>query len=140
MENNIFFRNKKDKFNPDVESKLKEKETERTNVKFETSNNIYNPIIGIVPDKINSSHDLLLKVDTTKKNIKELIQEKENERCKQDELYKPVNNKVTNQPINNNINNNTFNDLKNTQKIEKKNIINTNNNILNNLKSLGIIK
>jgi hypothetical protein len=142
MENNIFVRNKKEKFNPDVDSKLQEKENERTNTKFEMSNTIYNPIIGKVPDKISNSKDLLLNIDTSKKNIKELIQEKENERLKQDEIYKPVKNKVTNQPVQNYNNNefisqNTFNDLKkNTiQKVENKN-----NDILNNLKSLGILK
>jgi hypothetical protein len=138
MENNIFFRQKKDKYNPDIEPKLQQKEIERTSTKFEISNTIYNPIIGIVPDKVNNSNDLLLKIDTNKKNIKELIQEKENERLKQDEIYKPVKNKVTNQPINQeNKLSNTFDDLKkNTvQKIENKN-----NNILDNLKSLGIIK
>ncbi len=139
MENNIFFKNKKEKYNPDVESKLKQKETERCNTQFEKSKTIYNPIIGIIPDKVNNPNDLLLKIDTEKKNIKQLIQEKENERMVQDETYKPVKNKVTNQPLKNEDNkfSSTFSDLKkNTiQKIENKN-----NNILDNLKSLGIIK
>jgi hypothetical protein len=138
MENNIFVRNKKEKFNPDVDSKLQEKEKERTNARFEMSNTIYNPIIGIAPEKVTNSKDLLLNIDKNKKNIKELIQEKENERIKQDEIYKPVKNKVTNQPIKQEyISQNTFIDLKknNIQKVENKN-----NDILNNLKSLGILK
>ncbi len=139
MDNNIFFKNRKEKFNPDVDNKLQEREKERSNTKFEMLNTIYNPIIGIAPEKVNNSKDLVLKIDTNKKNIKELIQEKENERLKQDEIYKPIKNKIVNKPIeNNNYENiNTFSDLKKNmiQKTENKN-----NNILNNLKSLGIIK
>jgi hypothetical protein len=144
MENNIFFKNKKDKYNPDVENKLKDKEGERISTVFNTSKTIYNPITGVIPNEIKSVNDLLLIKDTkyNPSDIQKLIKEKENERISQDEQYKPIKTKI----INNNVVENqtvnyiqTFEDLKYGPKIIK---TSTNNydHMLNDLKDLGILK
>lgn len=146
MENNIFFKNKnKDKFNPDIDNKLKIKEDERTENIFTSSKTIYNPITGVIPTNIKCANDLILKTENNKVDIKKLIMEKENERLSQDNLYKPIKTKTTNDTI---VNNNsktyieTFNELKqSTNTINKENNNDSKyNNILEGLKDLGIIK
>jgi hypothetical protein len=138
MENNIFYKTKSEKFNPDIDNKYKEKETERNNNNFLFNNTIYNPITGIIPNTINSSNDLKINIDTTNYNIKKLISDKENERLKQDSTFKPVETILNNN--NNNIKINTFSELK--KKSYLTNDVNTSkyDDILNNLKSLGILK
>ena len=98
MENNIFVKMRKDKFNPDIEPRLKNKEVERDNTRFEMSNLIYNPITGVVPVKITNVNDLVICKDESfdKINIQRLINEKEKERSIQDTQYKPVQTKVIN--------------------------------------------
>jgi hypothetical protein len=161
MENNIFMKLKKDKFNPDIEPKLKHKEVERDNTKFEMSNLIYNPITGIVPEKINKTSDLILCQDKTldKVDISKLILEKEKERSKQDSQYKPIQTKViNNNPVSQiqsnkvssgqevNIKNyiETYEELKRGSQNKTNQQINNNGNnygnILEGLKDLGIIK
>jgi hypothetical protein len=163
MENNIFIKMKKDKFNPDIEQKLKTKETERDGTKFELHTSIYNPITGVVPNKINSVKDLVLDKDTTldKINIQKLISEKSAERVNQDNIYKPVKTKVINnvpiqqtneikeprksQPVNRTNYIETFEDMKRgSHGINKPSNSTPNknnyNNILDGLKDLGIIK
>jgi hypothetical protein len=153
MENNIFIKMKKEKFNPDIEPKLKNKEIERDTTKFEMSNLIYNPITGKVPNKINNTNDLIICKDVTldKVDIKKLMIEKENERLNQDNQYKPVQTKVVNNnPIiqSNKVNTNqnyieTYEELKRgsqnkyNQQIPKGNNF---DNLLEGLKDLGIIK
>jgi len=154
MENNIFLKMNKNKFNPDVEQKLKIKENERDSSKFELQTTIYNPITGIIPNRINSVKDLVLEKDTTldKINIQKRISEKNNERELQNNSFKPTKTKVINnevrevreivkaQPVNNTNYIETFEDMKrgsvNTNKPpNKKNY----NNIMDGLKELGII-
>jgi hypothetical protein len=160
MENNIFFREKKDKFNPDIKTKLTQKETERCNTTFQLSTTIYNPITGIVPNKITETKDLLINTsgkntNLTKLNIQQLIMEKEEERKNQDTQFKPVQTKIVStpsqpiqsqpiqsQPIQSQTNYiATYYELKNTQHNgPKKQDRNNYSNILDGLKGLGIIK
>jgi hypothetical protein len=158
MENNIFVKIKRDKFNPDVENKLKGKEIERTNTTFNLTKSIYNPITGIVPSQIQSNNDLILQKDCSYSthDIKKLIINKEKERNNQDINFKPVKTKViNNNPNSTNSTNSTnrtnyiqtYEELKkgstNAKSDHSKNI-NQNkekyNNILGGLKDLGIIK
>lgn len=158
MENNIFVKIKRDKFNPDVENKLKGKEKERSNTTFNLTKSIYNPITGIVPTQIQSNNDLILQKDCSysSHDIKKLIINKETERNNQDINFKPVKTKVINNNPNsmnatNSINRTnyiqTYEELKkgstNAKSDHSKNI-NQNkdkyNNILGGLKDLGIIK
>jgi hypothetical protein len=154
MENNIFIKMKKEKFNPDIEPKLKNKEVERDNTKFEMSNLIYNPITGIIPEKINNINDLVICKDNSldKVDIKKLILEKEKERSNQDNQYKPVQTKViNNNPVvqSNKINSTqnyieTYEELKrgsqNKSNQQSDNKVKNYDNILEGLKDLGIIK
>ena len=158
MENNIFFKQNKDKYNPDIENKLKNKDVERINTSFNMSTIIYNPITNIVPNKISDSNDLVLEKDSclTKVDIMKLIAKKEEERVNQDANFKPVKTKVINENIpskNTNIkvpqlNNNyisTYNELKNgpTKGVlnRQPDKINDNQNkIIQGLKELGIFK
>jgi hypothetical protein len=145
---------KKEKFNPDVEPKLKNKEVERDNTKFEMSNVIYNPITGVIPEKINKISDLVICKDNTldKVDIKKLIMDKEKERVAQDNKFKPVQTKViNNNPViqTNKINSSqnyieTYDELKRGSQIKSNQYLNNKDknydNILEGLKDLGIIK
>lgn len=154
MENNIFFRQKKDKYNPDIGNKLNEKETERTNTNFMLSTIIYNPITGVVPTKITDTSDLILEKDNTisKSDIQKLILKKEEERLNQDNQFKPVTTKI----INNNTNNeiqlqptitkenkinyiSTYNELKNGTAKKQDNTSPNQQKLIQGLKDLGII-
>jgi hypothetical protein len=136
MKNNVFVK----KYNPDVESKTTEILNLRNTTEFTPTNVIYNPITGIVPDKITDIKDLCLNdKNIPKQNINTLISNKEQERKTQDDLYKPVNTKITPQEVNNNIS--TFEDLKTNSQIKSTNTTTNNtNDILDNLKKLGIIR
>jgi hypothetical protein len=150
MENNIFLKQKKDKHNPDIMNRFNTVDTERAQTEFNLSNTIYNPITGIVPNKINDSKDLVLQKDNTlnKNDIINMIKSKEAERISQDTEYKPLKTKVLNnssqvqQNVQQNVQNNyigTFEDMK--RGIVKPKPLDKNyNNILDGLKDLGIIK
>ena len=141
MNNNIFYKNINKKYNPDIESKYKNKESERLS-EFELTNIIYNPITNIIPTQIKSSADLILENVKNNDDFKKLLIEKEKERLDQELYYFKDNNKSIPPPVNYNsvlpTENKTFNDL---QKLSNNNNNNTKsyNNLLTNLKDLGII-
>jgi hypothetical protein len=133
---------KKDKYNPDVEQKMKTKENERDETKFNLSNTIYNPITGVVPKEIKDNKDLLLNKDKTLSKIEfaNLINQKYKERKNQSEQLKPVKATIINQNENHTTQNiKSFEELKNTSS-QKQPVKNEYNNILAGLKELGIIK
>jgi hypothetical protein len=147
VKKNIFYQNQnKDKHNPDVILKKKEFETTRRTPVFKKSEVTYNSITNQVPNTIKSQRDLELLKDKPLPNINNMINNKEKERKEQDNLYKPIKQKIlTNKddtviPIQN------FNELRDEQnsflKEQKNTIINNKNkyeNILGNLKNLGIL-
>jgi hypothetical protein len=149
MENNIFFQNKKDKFNPDVIKNLTKKSSERKKIEYQESKIIYNGITNEVPDKIKNSKDLKLKIDESIDNnsIKKMIKQKEEERCRQDYDLKPQKLKALpeNLIVDKHIEN--FDELKkNSEAYIKKTVQEQNQqkskyeNIISNLKDLGIFK
>jgi glutamate mutase epsilon subunit len=150
MNNNIFVKLNKKKYNPDIETKLNSLENERTQTKFDLNKIIYNPITGIIPQQINSQNDLIIEKETIKSDIKSLVLEKENERQLQNSLFKPIKTKVISNNIDNsnkicldNSNNDylkTYNELKNGTQLINNIKVNNYDNILTGLKELGIIK
>ena len=144
MENNIFFKIKKDKYNPDVEPTLKVKENERNNMRFNLSTNIYNPITGVIPQNISSANDLVLPIDKTLNNndMRLLMNQKNSERQNQIETIQPKQ-KVVNQPVKVDRTNyiSTFEDMKRGVSVQQKPAVKNNyNNIMAGLKDLGILK
>jgi hypothetical protein len=148
MENNIFFKNKKEteKFNPDVISNLSKKNGERKKIEFKSSSTVYNAITNIVPKDVKSPKDLLLKSNEPFDDIKKLINQKKSERSRQDFDLKPQKLKALpdNLIVDKHIEN--FDELKNNSEIHMKNTINTMteqkskyNDIMLNLKRLGIL-
>ncbi len=158
MENNIFIKLKKNKFNPDIEDKLKNKQNERDCTTFSLHTSIYNPITGVIPQKIESNKDLVLSKDESfdKNIIQKLVAEKNNERKNQDLTFQPVKTKVINnnpppvkevikaQPVNRTNYIETFEDMRRGSHMVKKNDMDNKSNkyddILVGLKDLGIIK
>ena len=151
MENNIFYKinnnsniNNSDiniKYNPDINNKFSQKETERLNNNYNLSNTIYNPITGIIPESIRSPEDLKINTDNNIYNINKLISEKETERRQQEQLF---NNDNLHTKVINNYNQNNyidnFNELKEKSLTNNKKSENNNfNNILIELKDLGIL-
>lgn len=133
MENNIFIRNKK-KFNPDIHQKFNNKESELNNTKFDIKKTIYNPITNFIPQTITCQRDLEIKVNNNI-NIKDRLRELEKERNNQD-IFKPIQNKSIHEKIDGSVN--SFTDLK-TNAVQKQNNNNQYDNMLNDLKKLGII-
>ena len=145
MNDNIFIREKKDKYNPDIMGNTKNKERERKNTKFDLSTQIYNPITNIVPQTIKNQKDLQLTKDENISNmdIKKLIAQKERERYEQELKYKPTKQRIMSNEETRTTNNiMTFNELKKTADINNVHQQNKNkyDNILEGLKDLGILK
>jgi hypothetical protein len=147
MENNIFFKNKKDKFNPDVINNLSKKTSERKKTEFIESKIIYNGITNDVPNKIKNSNDLKLDIDESidTNTMRKIIKQKEDERSKQDYDLKPQKLKCLpeNLIIDKHIEN--FDELKkNSESYIKKTVQEQSvqkskyDNIISNLKDLGI--
>ena len=155
MNNNVFVKLNKNKFNPDIENKLNNLSNERIETKFNLSKTIYNPITGVIPQKLNSQKDLFLEKDNSNIDINSLVIKKENERKEQNEIYKPVKTKIVNNTIQNSVDNistekvlqhdyrndyiKTYNELKNSKQQVKNIIVDKDyDNILSGLKDLGI--
>ena len=147
MENNIFFKNKKEKFNPDVINNLSKKTLERKKIEFLESKIIYNGITNDIPNKIKNSKDLKLEIDESidTNTMKKIIKQKEDERSKQDYDLKPQKLKCLpdNLIIDKHIEN--FDELKkNSESYIKKTVQEQSvqkskyDNIISNLKDLGI--
>ena len=146
MENNIFFKNKKDKFNPDVISHLSKKNSERKKTEFKESTVVYNGITNNVPNKVTNAKDLKLKIDQPIESTKRLLSDKLSERNIQESELKPQRLKtlpkdlIVEKRIDNfeelkkssEITIKKENDIKNQQKTKK-------TEIMNHLKKLRII-
>ena len=150
LEKNIFIKMNQTKFNPDINSKNEAIKNDRETNIFMKSNITYNSITNHVPIDIKSQKDLELNKDKPLENLKDIILNKAKERMEQEQLFKPIKQKILINTENNNTENNNvpqnFNDLKIDQTIFNDNqqtTINNNKNkyenILKNLKSLGIL-
>tara|TARA_B110000971_G_C19625688_1_gene326874 strand:+ start:30 stop:470 length:441 start_codon:yes stop_codon:yes gene_type:complete len=143
--NNIFLQQSKDKYNPDVTTKKKIIEQDRTNNIFKKNDIVYNSITNISHSNIKTHKDLELQKDTPLNNFSVLLAEKNKERNEQDNISKLPKQKV----IINNLSNEkvqTYNELKseqiefaNLQENEIKQNKNKYQNIIGNLKNLGIL-
>jgi len=147
MENNIFFKNKKDKFNPDVISGLSKKNSERRQTNFAESKNIYNPITNEVPKQVKNVKDLRLNLDTFMPNTKSLLTQKMDERNRQEYDLKPQKLKTLPQNLIVDKHINNFDELKKSSEThiktvldEKNNQKNNYNDIINSMKNLGLLK
>jgi hypothetical protein len=143
---NLFLQKSKDKFNPDVITKKDDFDKNRKINIFKKSTVTYNSITNQIPNNIKNQKDLELGKDSAIIDLENIIMQKKKEREDQDILLKPQKQKlVLNDNINDNKNQN-FNELKTeqTQYLNtQKKIIETNKNkyddIMNNLKDLGIL-
>ncbi len=146
MESNIFLKNQlsENKYNPDVLSKLSSERTIRNNTNYNMTNVIYNPITGVVPQKVQSSKDLVLEKDMQMgvNNFNKLMLLKKQER---EDMFNTTNNnnnnlqKVTMPNIDRSNYIQTFEELRNPQRNNNNNNKTINNsNVINQLKDLGV--
>jgi hypothetical protein len=142
FQNNIFFKQNKEKFNPDVIEKKKNLENEFSINIFKTNNIVYNGIIDKVPENIKSSKDLEIEKDSPIKDYQQIINNKCKERNEQDLQFKPNKQKIiVDQSVEMNNNYATMKE-ENNKFINNQNRQNNNklDNILENLKDLGILE
>lgn len=149
MENNIFFKDKKNKFNPDVIKNVSKKTSERKKTDFQASKSVYNPVTNeLVPETIKSAKDLKLKKDDclTSNDVKKMIKEKQAERTKQEYDLKPVKLKAIPEDLIVDKHIENFEELKKSSEAHVKKVIqehdiqkNKYDNIITSLKDLGII-
>jgi hypothetical protein len=131
MEKNIFIKNKK--YNPDIIKNYSKKLDERSQTKFEYKNEFINT------SNVNKDQEVY-KTDEPKSEIDKLIQQRINEREKQEFEFKPTKNFI---PTSNPGDFHEYNELKNDQnKYELKNKEKDDNfnDILSDLQKLGILK
>ncbi len=129
MNNNVFLKNKK--YNPDIALNYSKVVNERNNVKFEYKNEFQDK------EKINKD---IVKVDQPTNEMDKLIQKKLQEREKQEFDLKPSKNII---PSSNPNDFKEYNQLKEQQNKHEKKVLEKDNNfndILSDLKSLGILK
>lgn len=149
MENNIFFKGKNSKSNPDVIKIISKKVIERRKNEFQSSKVIYNGITNEIPKDVKNQKDLKLKNDESINllELKKIIKDKQTERSKQDNDLKPIKTKTlpSNYIIDKHIQN--FDELKKTsedhvQKVVQDHSVQKNKyeNIMSSLKDLGILK
>jgi hypothetical protein len=144
LQNNIFFKQNKDKFNPDVIEKKKNLENDFSiNIFKNNTKLVYNGIIDTVPNEVKSSKDLEIPKDDPIVDYQQLINSKCKERSEQDTQLKPIKQKIiVDQSVEKN---DVYSNMKEENKsfINNQNKIITNtklNNILENLKDLGILE
>jgi hypothetical protein len=145
LQKNIFLQQTKDKYNPDVISKKNIIEKDRKNNIFKKNEIVYNSITNISHANIKTHKDLELQKDKPLNNLTELLAEKNKERCEQEIITKLPKQKV----FINNLNNEkvqTYSELKSEQinftslqENEIKQNKNKYENIIDNLKNLGIL-
>ena len=136
MKKNIFYKNIQNKCNIDIETKYNNIKQERQNTSFNNNNTIYNPITNIIPDTINKSSDLLLNNITKDTNL-DLLNQIKNERNNQDINIKPISSKIINNIDSETIHINEFNNLR--KSAQNNSIKKSNNNLINELKELGLL-
>ena len=145
LKNNIFVQKSKEKFNPDILEKKNNLEKDRNNNIFKENKYIYNSITNNTPDVIKNIKDLELKKDLPINNMKNILEEKNKERLeqelKQNELNRNNNKKIIFYDLISNNESGIHNNLKNEQNdfIKSTDTSKKYNNIVNNLKNLGII-
>ena len=145
ISNNIFLQ--KNKYNPDIDKKKDNALKERKENIFKKNTIVYNSITNQIPENINSNKDLELKKDEIIFNIEEVIENKKKERLELEKEFSQKNPKqkmllsenINEVPI-------SFNEMKQIQ-VDHVNIHNLKvesnknkyENIMKNLKDLGII-
>lgn len=145
ISNNIFLQ--KNKYNPDIDKKKDNALKERKENIFKKNTIIYNSITNQIPENINSNKDLELKKDEIIVNIEEVIENKKKERLELEKEFAQKNPKqkmllsenINEVPI-------SFNEMKqiqvdhvNVHNLKVESNKNKYENIMKNLKDLGII-
>ena len=131
MDKNIFLRNKK--YNPDIAKNYSKIISDRENTKYSYKEEFINP-------SIVNKNEKVYKPDKEETQIDLLIKKKLEERQNQEFNFKPTKNFVASSNPNDF---KEYNDLKNQQtKYENKQKVSSDNfnNILDDLKDLGILK
>ncbi len=143
---NVFLQKSKDKYNPDVLKKKNDVDKTRQVNVFKKSNTTYNSITNHTPENIKSQKDLELQKDSAIQNIESIIMQKKKEREEQEILLKPQKQKIVMEDVVEQKKIHDFNEMKEEQTEylnTHKKVVEENKNryddILNNLKNLGIL-